>query len=119
MTMNNRMKGSSYELEAASFFERSGFEILEKNYRRKTGEIDLILREGSTYVFAEVKYRKNTRQGFPEEAVTKEKMRRITRTAKWYLKEHGLPEEGTPCRFDVISILYGNISHIRNAFGGF
>ena len=117
--MNNRAKGSSYEQQAASFFEDMGCEVLEKNYRRKTGEIDLIVRDGNTYVFAEVKYRKNLRKGYPEAAVTPEKQRRIFRTAQWYLKEHRLLPEGTACRFDVISILDGEIRQIRNAFGGF
>lgn len=117
--MNNRAKGSSYEQQAASFFENLGCEILEQNYRRKTGEIDLIVRDGKTYVFVEVKYRKNLRKGYPEAAVTPEKQRRIFRTAQWYLVEHNLPIQGTACRFDVISILDGEIRQIRNAFGGF
>ena len=116
--MNNRANGSSYEQQAASFFENMGCEILAQNYRRKTGEIDLIVRDGNTCVFVEVKYRKNLRKGYPEAAVTAEKQRRIFRTAQWFLAEHGL-SQGTACRFDVISILDGNIRHIRNAFGGF
>ena len=103
----------------AGAFGNLGFEILERNYRRKTGEIDLILRDGKTCVFAEVKYRKKLRKGYPEEAVTPEKKRRIYRTAQWYLAEHGLSFQNTPCRFDVISILDGSIRHIKNAFGGF
>ena len=117
--MNNRAKGSSYEQQAASFFENLGCKILERNYRRKTGEIDLIVRDGNTYVFVEVKYRKNLRKGYPESSVSQEKQRRIIRTAQWYLAEHGLPVQGTPCRFDVISILDGQLRQIRNAFGGF
>ena len=117
--MNNRVKGSSYEQQAASFFENMGCEILERNYRRKTGEIDLIVRDKNVYVFVEVKYRKNLRKGYPEAAVAPEKQRRIFRTAQWYLAEHRLPAQGTACRFDVISILDGKLRHIRNAFGGF
>ena len=117
--MNNREKGSSYEQQAASFFRNLGYEILEQNYRRKTGEIDLIARDGRTIVFAEVKYRKCLSKGYPEEAVSAEKIRRIRRTAQWYLAEHRLPEQGTACRFDVVSILDQEIRHIRNAFGSF
>ena len=118
MTMNNREKGSSYEEEAASFFESMGYDILEMNYRRKTGEIDLIARDGDTYVLTEVKYRKKLRKGYPEEAVTPEKMRRIMRTAEWYFTENSLSFYNTRARFDVISILDGNLRHIKNAFGG-
>lgn len=118
--MNNREKGSSYEETAAAFLERQGYRLLEKNYSRKTGEIDLILKDPDeiTIVFAEVKYRKRMRNGYPEEAVTAAKQMHIYRTAQWYLAEHRIPETN-PCRFDVISILGTEITHIRNAFGGF
>ena len=115
--MNNREKGSRYEEAAASFFIQQGYEILERNYRRKTGEIDLIAKDGNVYVFAEVKFRKRQKKGFPEEAVNITKQERIYRTAQWYLKEHGL-SFNLPCRFDVISILDDQVTHIKNAFGG-
>ena len=116
--MNNREKGSRYEDRAASFFFERGAEVLERNYRRKTGEIDLIVREDRTLVFVEVKYRKEKRRGDPAEAVTPSKMRRIYQTAEWYLQEKKI-SPGTPCRFDVISILGDELRHIPSAFGGF
>lgn len=116
--MNNREKGSRYEDQAASFFISLGYEILEQNYRQKTGEIDLIAKDGKTIVFTEVKYRKNLRKGYPEEAVNYNKQKRIMRTAEWYLKEHRIQFDH-PCRFDVISILDGELKHFINAFGGF
>ena len=116
--MNNREKGSRYEDQAASFFICLGYEILEQNYRQKTGEIDLIAKDGKTIVFTEVKYRKNLRKGYPEEAVNYNKQKRIMRTAEWYLKEHRIPFDH-PCRFDVINILDGELKHFINAFGGF
>lgn len=115
---NNREKGSRYEEAAASFFESLGYEIIERNYRRKTGEIDLIAKDGNIFVFAEVKFRKRLNKGFPEEAVTAAKQQRIFRTAQWFLKERHL-SFSVPCRFDVISILDDKITHIKNAFGGF
>ncbi len=115
--MNKREKGSRYEDLAASFCTEKGMTVLERNYRRKTGEIDLVLKDGETLVFAEVKFRVRIRNGFPEEAVNYGKQQRIYRTAQWYLNEHGLPES-TPSRFDVISILDEKITHIENAFGG-
>ena len=116
--MNNREKGSRYEDRAASFFIGRGAEIRERNYRRKTGEIDLIVREGRFLVFVEVKYRKEKRRGDPAEAVTPSKIRHIYETAEWYLAEKKIPA-GTPCRFDVISILGDDLRHIPSAFGGF
>ena len=117
-SLNNREKGSQYEERAAEFLIGQGLMILEKNYRRKTGEIDLIALDGHYYVFVEVKFRLKVRKGFPEEAVNPAKQLRIYRTAEWYLKEHGLTFQ-TPCRFDVVSILGNDIRHIKNAFGGF
>jgi len=116
--MNNREKGSRHEEMAASFYVHRGAVILEKNYRRKTGEIDLIVREDTRIVFVEVKYRRELRKGDPSEAVNYAKQHRIYQTARWYLAEHKLPES-TPCRFDVISILGNELRHIPNAFGGF
>ena len=104
---------------AASYYEERGYVILEKNYRKKTGEIDLIVRSPENIlVFAEVKYRKTVRYGDPAEAVTAAKQARIFRTAQWYLAEHRIPE-GKPVRFDVVSIVGKEIRLIQNAFGGF
>lgn len=115
--MNNRNKGTEKETLAASFLITKNYTILEKNYRRKTGEIDLICRDPKdTIVFVEVKYRKSTRKGYPEEAVTFGKTVRIYRTAEWYLSEHH--QAGKKCRFDVVAIQGEEIRHIKNAFGG-
>ncbi|MBO4412129.1 MAG: YraN family protein [Lachnospiraceae bacterium] len=118
--MNNRVKGSVYEEAAASFLVSEKYEILERNYRRKTGEIDLIARDSKEdrIVFIEVKYRAKNRTGDPAEAVNRNKQNRIYRTAEWYLAEKRL-SACTKCRFDVISVLNGEIRHIKNAFGGF
>ena len=117
--MNNRKTGELYEEATASFLLGKKYRIIEKNYRRKTGEIDVIAEDPDrkTLVFIEVKFRKSLRLGYPEEAVNPRKQQRIRRTAEWYLKEKGL--FGRPCRFDVISIMNGEIRHIPNAFGSF
>lgn len=117
---NNRGKGSAYEEEAASFFIGKKYTVLARNYRTRTGEIDLIVRDpdDGCIVFVEVKYRKSARKGEPFEAVTREKQRRIYRTAQWYIRENHCPQDGK-YRFDVLSILNGEILHFRNAFGGF
>ena len=84
-------------------------------YRIRTGEIDLIARDGRYLVFAEVKYRKNLQMGDPLEAVDLRKQQQIYRTAIYYL--HQKKWENVPCRFDVIGITGTQICHIRNAFG--
>ncbi len=91
--------------------------ILERNYRCKVGEIDIIARDDKTMCFVEVKFRNSLKSGFPAEAVGVRKQQRILRTAQWYMKEHHL--WGGSYRFDVVSVLNGDITHIKNAFGSF
>lgn len=114
--MNKRQIGSEYEAEAASYLEQKGYVILEKNYRTKRGEIDLIAKDGETIVFVEVKYRSTRKYGSPFEAVDARKQRRIVATALYYCagKHYSL---NRPYRFDVIGIDGdGTITHIENAF---
>lgn len=116
MKENNRKKGARKEMEAAAWLEGKGLQILERNYRCKKGEIDLIAREDGTYVFLEVKYRKGEGSGHPAEAVDERKQKRISGSALWYLIEQGALE--APCRFDVIAVdgEVGSICWYRNAF---
>ncbi|MCI8269154.1 MAG: YraN family protein [Lachnospiraceae bacterium] len=111
---NKRRTGKKYEEWAADYLRQKGIEILERNYRDRTGEIDLIGRDGECLVFIEVKYRRNSRNGEPSEAVTAKKQQHIRRTAQYYLYSHRCGD--TPCRFDVISILGDRIDWILNAF---
>ena len=116
MKENNRKKGARKEAQAAAWLEGKGLQILERNYRCKKGEIDLIAREDGTYVFLEVKYRKGEGSGHPAEAVDERKQKRISGSALWYLTEQGALE--APCRFDVIAV-DGEVDSIcwyRNAF---
>lgn len=117
--MNNREKGAQFESVASEYFLEKNYQILERNYSRKVGEIDLIVKDpNGTLVFVEVKYRRKQKKGFPMEAVNVKKQQRIYRTAQWYLLEHPISSH-ISCRFDVISILDGEVTHYVNAFGGF
>ncbi len=113
--MNKRELGGGYEKVAADFFRQKGYRILEMNFRCRIGEIDIIARDEDYIVFAEVKYRKEKTYGGPLMAVNFKKQRTISKVAMFYLMKHGLPES-TPCRFDVVGILPGEIQHIQNAF---
>lgn len=119
---NRRKTGGRYEEVAVSYLEEHGMEILGRNYRCRMGEIDIVAREGRTYVFCEVKFRTSCRAGDPAEAVDFRKQATIFRVAAYYLKQHRLSEE-TPCRFDVVAITgTGDRMQIRwipDAFGGF
>ena len=87
---------------AAEHLKARGCEILERNYRAKRGEIDIIVRDGEFTVFVEVKTRQTLRFGLPQEAVTIQKQRQISKVALAYLQAQNLLD--APCRFDVIAI---------------
>ena len=112
---DNRRTGAQMEGLAAEYLTARGVSILERNYRTRTAEVDLIGREGGYLVFFEVKYRSSTRMGSPLEAVNAAKQKKIRDAARRYLYENGLPAD-QPVRFDCIGILGGEITWIRNAF---
>ena len=111
---NNRETGSRYEEKAREFLEEKGFTILEKNFRTRLGEIDLIGKEKEYLVFIEVKHRKNASCGLPEEAVNYKKQRTICRVSDVYRMKHRLGE--VPMRFDVVADLNGKMELFSNAF---
>ena len=92
--MNRRDFGDQGERLAADFLRRKRYRILETNYSRPTGEIDIIARQGKTLVFVEVKRRSSLRYGRPSQAVDRGKQAHILRTAALYLK--GKPAVGDP-----------------------
>lgn len=106
MSDSRRSLGQSGEKIAADFLHRRGYAILVRNYRRRTGEIDIIAREGEMLVFIEVKTRSGGAYGSPAAAITPRKQRQISRTAQYYLAEQDLFD--TPARFDVITVVFDN-----------
>lgn len=113
--MNKRVLGNSKETEAIHYLIKHGFTILERNFYTRAGEIDIIAKDGDYLVFIEVKFRWNQEYGFPAEAVTIRKQRKIVRCARFYLISHKLWEK-TPCRFDVVVFLGDKIELIKNAY---
>ncbi|MFB3854326.1 MAG: YraN family protein [Vicinamibacterales bacterium] len=111
--------GKEGEEIACAELKRLGYEILDRRYRTRFGEIDIIARDGRTLAFVEVKARLTSRYGSPAEAVTLAKQARIGRMATEYLLAHGGFNQ--PCRFDVVSILLGGdgspaVEVFQNAF---
>lgn len=115
MRQNNREVGSRYEEQAAAFLINEGYKIIEHNFRCRSGEIDLIGRDGRYLIFLEVKYRSSGELGDPAEAVDLKKQKKIIDAARYYLLTHGYSED-IPCRFDVVAILDKDIRLIRDAF---
>lgn len=108
--------GDEAEGLAAAYLERQGLRVVERNYRCRQGEIDLIMREGDTLVFVEVRLRTNPKFGGAAESITHAKQEKILQAARHYLAgRHKLP----PCRFDAV--LFGGldgdtIEWLKNAF---
>lgn len=116
---NKKDIGKIGENAAAKFLIRKGYRILERNWRIRGGEIDIVATDGDTVVFVEVKSRTSTEYGTGEEAITSWKIKRLINAAQAYLRYKG---EDYECRFDVISILFNErgrakeINHIQDAF---
>ena len=113
----NRWLGDRGERAAARYLRRLGMRVLTRGYRTPLGEIDLIVRDGPTLVFVEVKTRT---QGNPAEAVNLAKQQRLTLAALHFLRRYDVLE--APCRFDVVAIVWPDdrrppaIEHIPHAF---
>ena len=105
---------------AARYLEQKGYRILERRFRSRQGEIDLIAKDGNTLVFVEVKYRRSLKWGRPADAVDAGKRRRLTMTAAYYLRQSR--QIDTCCRFDVIELWREEgslrVQHYQNAFDG-
>ena len=120
--MDNRT-GKVGEDYAASLLEQQGWQLLERNYHSRYGEIDIIARDGQYIVFVEVKTRRSTGLDHPLASVTRAKQQKLIKTALLYLTEH--PEaQQLDCRFDVAGLTTdsaGNVlrtDYIENAFEG-
>ncbi len=112
---NKRSLGTEKEELAAVYLKEQGAEVLAKNFYFHGGELDIVAKDGEYLCFVEVKFRKSTRYGSPEEAVTLSKQKKIVQGARLYLYQNHYPED-TPCRFDVVSVYGEEIYWIKNAF---
>ncbi len=97
-----RATGDVFEDRALAHLERAGLKLVERNYRTRFGEIDLIMREGEVLVFVEVRYRRGRGFGSAADSVTARKQARLVRAAHGYLAAH--PGDATrACRFDLVA----------------
>ncbi|RME00621.1 MAG: YraN family protein [Deltaproteobacteria bacterium] len=110
--------GRMGEERAAAYLEGGGYEIVARNYRIRSGEIDIIARKGGILVFVEVKTRRSRTFGGGEESIDQAKQHQIVKTAAHYLQT--LPPLERDIRFDVITVQISEgevwISHIPDAF---
>ncbi|HSS63911.1 MAG TPA: YraN family protein [Gammaproteobacteria bacterium] len=100
---DTRARGRWAERVARDFLRARGLEPMHENYNFRGGEIDLIMRDGDTIVFVEVRYRNNSDFGNGAESITARKQKRVIATAMHYL-QHTDDHAHPPCRFDVIAV---------------
>jgi putative endonuclease len=111
--------GKQAESLACEYLQRQGLHDIERNYRTRTGEVDLIMQDGRTLVFVEVRFRSNPNYGSGADSVTRRKQDKLINTALYYLQQH--PHYAHwETRFDVVSISspanHPEFEWIKNAF---
>lgn len=104
--------GLQGERRAGRYLRLQGYRILERRFRTRHGEIDLIAKDDETVVFVEVKTRPKGQAGDGLRAVNRDKQDHLRYAAQWYLRSHPAAQ----ARFDVIEISRGGVRHIKNAF---
>jgi putative endonuclease len=112
--LSNRARGQWGEDRAATHYRRLGYDVIDRNWRSPTGELDLVLSDGSTYVFSEVKARRTADFGPASGAVTVAKQRRIRQLAVEWLRAHDV--NARSIRFDVVAITGNDLELITDAF---
>lgn len=105
--------GAQAEQAAAAYLVKRGLQLVEKNYRCRFGEIDLIMRVGVTLVFVEVRSRSSRAFGGAAASIDAHKQRKLIAAAQHYLAQLGKPP---PCRFDALLFEGSEIEWIPNAF---
>ncbi|MBE5873276.1 MAG: YraN family protein [Lachnospiraceae bacterium] len=113
--MNKRKTGAEREEQAAKYLTEHGMRIVERNYRNRQGEIDIIGYHENFLVFVEVKYRNTYDKGSALSAVTAHKQMQICKVADFYRYQHKLGER-TAVRYDVVAIQGKEVIWIKNAF---
>ena len=112
---NRQQLGQQGEQQALAYLQQQGLILIERNYRRPFGEIDLIMRDHSTLVFVEVRSRAKGRFGGAAASITATKQRRLILAAQSYLQSFTHPPA---CRFDVVAIDAGQVTWLTNVMLG-
>lgn len=110
-TQSKQELGQAGETQALHYLNSHGLKLIERNFRQRFGEIDLIMQEQATLVFVEVRSRQLSRFGGAAASITPTKQHRLTLAAQAWLKRYKQPP---PCRFDVIAIDGGEVTWLKN-----
>ncbi|VUD60064.1 hypothetical protein TDB9533_02837 [Thalassocella blandensis] len=107
--------GARAESLARKHLEQHGLRYIERNFRCRQGEIDLIMQDGQTLVFVEVRFRKSSHYGSAVESITPAKQKKVVTATQLYLQKKKLGENQA-IRFDVVGVEQNKIEWIKNAF---
>ena len=110
---NSRQVGYRGETLSIEWLKENGYKFIQRNYRCKAGEIDIIARDKDELCFIEVKTRSNLSFGMPQEAVNSRKLKKMMKAAQFYMKCKNMKE--TRFRFDVVAV-HDGITHFKNIY---
>lgn len=114
--LSRQQTGAGYEQQARRLLEKAGLTFVAANARFRVGEIDLIMRDRQTWVFVEVRYRRNALFGGAAASVTRSKQQKLLRAAALWLRARNSSLDTADCRFDVIAITGTQVDWLPNAF---
>ena len=115
--LSRKQTGDAWELTARRWLEGKGLRFVAANVRGRGGEIDLIMKDGQTIVFVEVRYRQSSRFGGAAASVTLAKQQKLLQTAHLWLARHNGSFDTVDFRFDVVAFTGNAIAWLKNAFG--
>lgn len=114
--LSRQQTGAGYERQARRLLENAGLTFVAANVRYRAGEIDLIMRDRQTWVFVEVRYRRNALFGGAAASVTRSKQQKLLRAAALWLRNRNSSLDTADCRFDVVAITGPQVDWLPNAF---
>ena len=115
MTAERHVKGMTGETRAAEYLEKRGYTVIDRNYRTRYGEVDIVCQKDHTIIFFEIKNYSVYDESSIEYAVNKRKQKRIVDTSKHFLYKNNLLES-VQVRYDVIFVHGEKMMHLENAF---
>ncbi|QMI03816.1 YraN family protein [Citrobacter sp. RHB25-C09] len=114
--LTSKQVGDAWELTARRWLECKGLHYIAANVRERGGEIDLVMRDGKTTVFVEVRYRRSAGFGGAAASVTRSKQSKLLQTARLWLARHNGSFDTVDCRFDVLAFTGNEVEWFKDAF---
>lgn len=114
--LTSKQTGDAWESTARDWLQSKGLHFIAANVRERGGEIDLIMCEGNTTVFVEVRYRRSAQFGGAAASVTRSKQHKLLHTARLWLARHNGSFDTVDCRFDVLAFTGNDVEWFKDAF---